>query len=190
MTADGVTHELSRAFTVFATQNPIEFEGTYPLPEAQKDRFLLKINMGWPNREDELELARKMVTGDAPETTLEEGQVSTVVSLEDLIAIRNLLQKVYIGEEIMSYVVDLVRKTRSTESILAGAGPRATQALVLASRALAAIEGRDFVTPDDIKALALPVLDHRLILRPEFEMEGATAADVIARLLMEVPVPR
>lgn len=190
VTADGVTHELSRSFTVFATQNPIEFEGTYPLPEAQKDRFLLKINMEWPRREEEFELARRMIAGTAPETTLETGQVSAVVALEDVTAIRALLQKVYIRDEIMSYVVDLVRMTRSTESILAGAGPRATQALVLSSRARAAIEGRDFVTPDDVKALALPVLEHRLILRPEFEMEGVTAPEAIAKLLTEVPVPR
>jgi MoxR-like ATPase len=190
VTADGVTHELSHSFTVFATQNPIEFEGTYPLPEAQKDRFLLKINMEWPRREEEFELARRMIAGTAPETTLETGQVSAVVALEDVAAIRVLLQKVYIRDEIMSYVVDLVRMTRSTDSILAGAGPRATQALVLSSRARAAIEGRDFVTPDDVKALALPVLEHRLILRPEFEMEGVTAAEAISKLLTEVPVPR
>ena len=139
VTADGVTHELAHSFTVFATQNPIEFEGTYPLPEAQKDRFLLKINMEWPRREEELELARRMIAGTAPETTLETGQVSAVVALEDVTAIRALLQKVYIRDEIMSYVVDLVRTTRSTESILAGAGQRATQALVLSSRARAAI---------------------------------------------------
>jgi MoxR-like ATPase len=190
VTADGVTHQLPPAFTVFATQNPIEFEGTYPLPEAQKDRFLLKINMDWPSREEELELARRMATGHAPETTLENGEVRTVMSPGDLIAMRSMLQRIVIRDEIMSYAVDVVRITRSTESILSGAGPRATQALVLSSRAHAAIEGRDFVTPDDVKLMAGPVLEHRLILRPEFEMEGITAAEVISKLLTEVPVPR
>jgi MoxR-like ATPase len=190
VTADGVTHKLPPAFTVFATQNPIEFEGTYPLPEAQKDRFLLKINMDWPSREEELELARRMATGHAPETTLENGEVRTVMSPGDLIALRSMLQRIVIRDEIMSYAVDLVRITRSTESILSGAGPRATQALVLSSRAHAAIAGRDFVTPDDVKLMAGPVLEHRLILRPEFEIEGITAAEAISKLLTEVPVPR
>lgn len=190
VTADGVTHQLPHTFTVFATQNPIEFEGTYPLPEAQKDRFLLKINMNWPSREEELELARRMAAGDAPETVLENGGVRAVMSPDDLIAMRSMLQRIVIRDEIMSYAVDLVRITRATESILSGAGPRATQALVLSSRAHAAIQGRDFVTPDDVKLMASPVLEHRLILRPEFEMEGITPAEAISKLLTEVPVPR
>lgn len=190
VTVDGVTHHLSPAFTVFATQNPIEFEGTYPLPEAQKDRFLLKISMGWPELADELELANRVLSGQSPETTLERNQVAAVLEPEHVVRLRRELNQVTVREELVSYMVDLVRRTRSHEAIASGAGPRATQALILASRALAAIEGRDFVTPDDVRTLATPVLEHRLILKPEFEMEGTTTPEIVAQLLSDVPVPR
>ena len=190
VTIDRETHLLSPNFTVFATQNPIEYEGTYPLPEAQKDRFLLKIAMACPEREDELTLARRMLGDDAPEETLAAGAVSAVVSSEVLRRLRSVFQQIVVREELIGYLVEIVRKTRTNESVMVGAGPRATQALLLSSRALAAIEGRDFVTPDDVKALALPVLEHRLILRPEYEIEGLTVAEVVQRVLEEVPVPR
>jgi MoxR-like ATPase len=190
VSVDGITHALSPAFTVFATQNPIEFEGTYPLPEAQKDRFLMKITIGWPEREDELELARRMLTGDSPETTLETGDVSVVLEPEQIKRLRTDLNQITVRDELISYMVDLVRRTRVHEGILSGAGPRATQALLLASRAFAALEGRDFVTPDDVRALAPPVLEHRIVLKPEFEMEGSTAAEIVSQLLAGVPVPR
>ena len=187
---DRDTHELPPNFTVFATQNPIENEGTYPLPEAQKDRFMLKIHMGCPEREDELQLAKRTLTPDSPEATLNTGDVQQVISAEDLVALRSELNSITVQEGLVAYVVDLVRKSREHEAILVGAGPRATQALLLASRALAAMGGRDFVTPDDIKDMAKSVMDHRLVLRPEFEIEGMSTKEVIDKILQNVPVPR
>ncbi|MBV8895004.1 MAG: MoxR family ATPase [Acidobacteriaceae bacterium] len=190
VTVDGITHNLSPWFTVFATQNPIEFEGTYPLPEAQKDRFLMKITMNWPDREEELELARRMLTGESPETTLDGGEVAVILGPDQIGRLRSELNNITVRDELTTYMVDLVRRTRTHEGISSGAGPRATQALMLASRALAALEGRDFVNPDDVRVLATPVLEHRILLKPEFEMEGATAAQIVEQLLSEVPVPR
>ncbi len=190
VSVDGVTHQLSSAFTVFATQNPIEFEGTYPLPEAQKDRFLMKIAIGWPERDDELELAHRMLAGESPEAVLERGEVAIVLEPDQIDRLRGDLNHVTVREELTAYVVDLVRRTRTHEGILSGAGPRATQALLLASRAFAALEARDFVTPDDVRSLAAPVLEHRLVLKPEFELEGATATELVKQLLSDVPVPR
>jgi MoxR-like ATPase len=190
VTVDGVTHVLPAAFTVFATQNPIEFEGTYPLPEAQKDRFLMKISMGWPSLADEQELARRMLANDSPESALERGDVAAVLAQEQISWLRQELIRITVRPELVNYIVELVRATREHETILSGAGPRATQALLLASRAYAALENRDFVTPDDVRILASPVLEHRIIVKPEFEMEGATAAEVITKLLSGVAVPR
>lgn len=190
VTIDRVTHPLPANFTVFATQNPIEYEGTYPLPEAQKDRFMLKIVMRFPEREDELALARRMLGTDSPEETLAAGAVENCVAAMDLADLRLSLNDVLVREELVAYLVDVVRKTRTHESVLVGAGPRATQALLLAGRAHAAIQGRDFVTPDDIRAMALPVLEHRLILRPEFEIEGLGVDEVVDKTLGEIAVPR
>jgi MoxR-like ATPase len=190
VTIDRETHALSPNFTVFATQNPIESEGTYPLPEAQKDRFMLKINMPWPERDDELDLARRMLGGDSPEVVLARGAVQPVLRAEDLAPLRRSLEQITVREELVAYLVDVNRRTRTHESVLVGGGPRATQSLLLASRAYAAISGRDFVTPDDIHTVALPVLGHRLILRPEFEIEGISVAEVIQKVLDEIPVPR
>jgi MoxR-like ATPase len=189
VTIDRETHALPPDFTVFATQNPIEYEGTYPLPEAQKDRFLLKIAMAVPEREDELALALRMLSGDAPEECLKRGQVRPVLSDGELGQAREALADVSMRNELAAYIVDLVRRTRTHESVLVGAGPRASQALVLASRVHAALAGRDFVTPDDVKALARPVLEHRLILRPEFEIEGMTAAEAVEKIVESVAVP-
>ena len=190
VTIDRKTYALPANFTVFATQNPIEFEGTYPLPEAQKDRFMLKIVMSEPEREDELTLAKRVLTEEAPETILKSGVLAPVVNHEELEALKKVLVQVLIKDELKGYVVDIVRASRSHESIMVGAGPRATQSLILAARANAAISGRDFVTPDDIKEMAVPVLEHRLILRPDYEIEGATTTEVIRALLQEVAVPR
>ncbi len=190
VTIDRTTHELSENFTVFATQNPIEYEGTYPLPEAQKDRFMLKIPMLAPGRDDELTLANRSLGADSPEATLDQGQVAAVITPETLVALRAALREVTVREELVTYMVDVIRATREHPSVLVGAGPRATQALLASTRAIAAIEGRDFVTPDDVKRLAPAVLEHRLILRPEFEIEGLTLGEVIAQLLEEVAVPR
>jgi len=190
VTIDRDTHTLSPNFTVFATQNPIEYEGTYPLPEAQKDRFMLKISMGTPEREEELTLARRTLGPDAPEVILASGAVKAVIDAEGLRATREELAVITMRDELVAYVVDIVRATRSNESVLVGAGPRATQSLLLATRASAAIAGRDFVTPDDVKAMATAVLEHRLILRPEFEIEGLSITEVIRGILEQVAVPR
>jgi len=190
VTIDRDTHELSPNFTVFATQNPIEYEGTYPLPEAQKDRFMLKITMAYPERDEEMALARRMLGDDTPEAVLDRGDVQSVITPEDLARLRRVLQDVVVRDELAAYIVEIVRKTRADDSILVGAGPRATQAFLLSARVLAAIEGRDFVSPDDVKTVALPVLEHRLILRPEHEIEGLTVPEVVQRLLQEVAVPR
>lgn len=190
VTIDRKTHVLSPNFTVFATQNPIEYEGTYPLPEAQKDRFMLKITMDYPEQGEELTLARRMLGKESPEATLESGAVQNIVGAEALTNLRECLQGITVREELMNYLVEIVRKTRTHKSILVGAGPRASQALILASRAYAALAGRDFVTPDDIKTMAVPVLEHRMILRPEFEIEGMTIPEVIQQILQEVTVPR
>ena len=190
VTIDRETHILSPNFTVFATQNPIEFEGTYPLPEAQKDRFMLKISMGCPDKEEEVELANRMLGSLSPEETLEKGDVNAVISAEELSRLRHALEQITVREELIGYIVEIVRKTRSDDSVLVGAGPRATQALLLSSRVYATIAGRDFMTPDDVKAMALPVLEHRLILRPEYEIEGLSVPEVVERVLREVTVPR
>ncbi|MFN0105266.1 MAG: AAA family ATPase [Bryobacteraceae bacterium] len=189
VTMDRQTYRLPAGFTVFATQNPIEFEGTYPLAEAQKDRFMLKIRMPLPDRETELELAHRMLSGDAPEARLASGSVRALLSGEWLGALRGVLDQVRMREELVGYVLDVVRRTRQEESVLVGAGPRATQALLGASRANAALALRDFVTPDDVKAMAPAVLEHRLILRPEFEVEGLSVEEAVKKILASVPVP-
>ena len=190
VTIDRDTHELSPNFTVFATQNPVEYEGTYPLPEAQKDRFMLKVSMNTPDRDSELELARRMLGTNSPEDALAAGEVQAVISADDLAQLRRALEAVTVREELTAYIVDVVRATRETDTVLVGAGPRATQALLLASRANAALAGRDFVTPDDVKSMTEAVLGHRLVLRPEYEIEGVTIAEVIGKILEQVAVPR
>lgn len=190
VTIDRDTYPLSPNFTVFATQNPIEYEGTYPLPEAQKDRFMLKIIMEYPEGEEEVTLAERMLGAQSPETVLASGNVEQVIGEDGLYTMRQQLALITVRPELIRYIVEIVRATRKHSSILVGAGPRATQALLLSSRAFAALNGRDFVTPDDVKAMAVAVLDHRLILRPEFELEGLSEKEVIQRLLQDVAVPR
>jgi len=190
VTIDRETHVLPGNFTVFATQNPVESEGTYPLPEAQKDRFMLQIRMQAPGRSDEVELARRSLGARAPEAVLDRNEVQAVVTEQDLGRLRVQLESITVRDELITYLVDLVRATRTQEAILVGAGPRATQALLLAARAWAALSGRDFVTPDDIRSLAPAVLGHRLILRPEFELEGTTVGETLQGVLEAVEVPR
>ncbi len=190
VTIDRRTHVLPDNFTVFATQNPIEYQGTYPLPEAQVDRFMLRIPMLHPGRDEELTLANRMLGEDSPEQVLKSGAVNPVITAEALTALRQQLGNIRIKDELVGYLVDVVRQTREHQGVLIGAGPRATQALLLSSRANAALDGRDFVTPDDIKTLAVPVLGHRIILRPEYEIEGLAIEEVIQQILQEVAVPR
>ena len=190
VTIDGVTHELPANFTVFATQNPIEYEGTYPLPEAQKDRFLLRVEMDYPGEEDEKQLAVQSLGRETPENILESDAVQSVLTSEGIARVQEALDTITLKEELVSYVVELVRASRNTDCIQVGAGPRATKALLLSSRAFAAIEGRDYVTPDDIRLMAYPVLSHRIILRPEYEIEGMTIGEAVNRLIESVAVPR
>ena len=190
VTIDRESFRLSPNFTVFATQNPIESEGTYPLPEAQKDRFMLKINMGWPGNDEELSLGRRSLGGAAPEAVLQRGEVTACLGEADLGALRGVLETVQVSDQLVDYAVQVVRRTRTDDAILVGAGPRATQGLLRGARAWAAMEARDFVSPDDIRAVALAVLEHRLLLRPESELEGVRASEVLERILHEVPVPR
>ncbi len=190
VTIDRQSIPLPPNFTVFATQNPIEYEGTYPLPEAQKDRFMLKIKMSYPSREEETQLAQRMLGRQSPESSLSDGAVAPVLTSEQLTGFRKLLEKVTVRPEMIGYIIDIVRATRNCESLLVGAGPRATQALLLAARAWAILDQRDYVSPDDIKSLAVSVLEHRVVLRPEFEIEGHTVPDAIESVLREVTVPR
>lgn len=190
VTIDGVTHELPNNFTVFATQNPIEYEGTYPLPEAQKDRFLLRVEMDYPGEEEEQQLALQSLGQETPEKILESDAIQPVLTTEGIATMQAALEGITMKEELVSYVVELIRVSRETDSIQIGAGPRATKALLLSSRALAAIEGRDYVTPDDIRLMSYPVLSHRIILRPEYEIEGMTVREAVNKLLESVAVPR
>jgi len=191
VTIDRQTYQLHERFTVFATQNPVEHEGTYPLPEAQKDRFMLKILMECPEEDEEKELARRMLSREtSPEQVLAQGGIQAVLSSEVLNEFEATFEEITMRPELVDYIVSVVRNTRTHDAILVGAGPRATQAMLLACRVHAAIDGRDFVTPDDVKALAEPVLAHRLILRPEFEIEGVTIPEALAKVLEETPIPQ
>lgn len=190
VTIDRQQIALDPSFTVFATQNPIEHEGTYALPQAQQDRFMLKILMDYPEEADELRLARGMIESAAPESILASGAVRPVLGPGELAEVRASLDGIVVRDELLAYIVSVIRQTRRHESVLVGAGPRATQALLLASRAAAALDGRDYVTPDDVKSLAQSVLNHRILLRPEYEIEGLTIPEVIDQLLDSVAVPR
>jgi MoxR-like ATPase len=184
------TYTLSPNFTVFATQNPIDFEGTHPLPEAQKDRFLMRIAMGCPNEEEELELARRTLTKEAPLAMLEDGAIKPILTAERLTGLRRTLDSIEMPPDVTQYIVSIVRQTRNHSSIKMGAGPRATEALAHASRAHAAIEGRTQVCADDVHYVAQGCLEHRLILRPDFEEEGLTFEQVVEHILRSVPAPK
>jgi MoxR-like ATPase len=190
VTIDRETRELPPVFVVFATQNPIEHQGTYPLPEAQKDRFLVKIRMGYPTAQEENELAKLVAAGEAPERRLAEDLRMPVLQAGELEQLRAATARVRVSDAISSYIVSVARQTRQHAAIWVGAGPRATLALLSASRALAALEERDFVLPEDVKTLAGPVLEHRVLLRPEFEMEGVEIREVIKAVMEAVEVPR
>lgn len=190
VTIDGVSHDLPDSFTVFATQNPIEYEGTYPLPEAQKDRFLLKVKIDYPGEAEEKQLAFQTLGERTPEHILESDTMEPVLAESEIAVVRAAMQGITIKDELVSYIVELVRASREADPIQVGAGPRATQALLLSSRAYAGIKGRDYVTPDDIRSMAHPVLSHRIMLRPEYEIEGMTVSEAVDKLLESVAVPR
>ena len=189
VTIDGVTHPLSAAFMVIATQNPIEQEGTYPLPEAQLDRFLFKITVGYPAREEERSMVR-MHGHRTSSPPIEAFGLRPVIGREELQVLRAAVAAVRLEEPLVDYVVDLVRATRGRPSLLCGASPRSASMLASAARARAALAGRAFVIPDDVKALAHPVLRHRVVLAPGAEIEGLTADSAVQRVIEEVEAPR
>src|ERR1041384_3408873 len=189
VTVDGIHHELGDGFMGSATQTPIEQEGSSRLPEAQLDRFLFKIVIGYPSRDEERDVVRR----HGHRTTmprLAEFGLQPVADLATLVAMRQVVQQIRASDEILDYIVDLVRATRERPSIAFGASPRAATMLTTASRAYAALQGRDYVLPDDIKALAVPALRHRVVLAPGAEIEGLTTEGVVRQILDQVPAPR
>jgi len=184
VTIEGITHKLPAPFVVLATQNPIEQEGTYPLPEAQMDRFLMKMSMGYPERaEEKAILARRKIRGK------DDHDVDQVTSPKKVVAMQKALETVHVDPAILSYIVELVQRTREDHRVITGASPRASQSLFKTGRAAAAIEGRDFVTPDDIKGITLQVAAHRIVLKPEAKIRGITGMHILRKILSEVPVP-
>lgn len=189
VTIDGVSHPLPEPFLVFATDNPIEFEGTYPLPEAQQDRFALKVTLTYPEASEEIEVLRRHHAGFRPQS-LQAAGVQRVLDLDQLKAVHEQVRATSVEDKVFNYIYSIVKDTRESSDILVGGSPRAGIALLNCGKALAQIRGRNYVIPDDIKALALPVLRHRIQLRPEAEIEGLTPDDVLNRLLEQQTVPR
>jgi MoxR-like ATPase len=189
VSVEGSPRRLPEPFLVAATQNPIEYEGTYPLPEAQLDRFLVKLAVGVPPREEEIAVLARHASGFDP-GDLPAAGIQPVAAAGDLAAARMAVHQVRVAPEIMGYIVDICRATRQSPSLRLGVSPRGATALLAASRAWAWLAGRDFVIPDDVKALARPTLRHRMQLRPEAELEGATTEGVLEGVLASVPVPR
>jgi len=189
VTVDGTPRMLPDPFVVCATQNPVEYEGTYPLPEAQLDRFLLKLTVGLPSREDEVKVLVAHDNGFDPRD-LHGAGLRPVAGVAELAAGRAAVQEVTVSPEVMGYVVDLCRATRTSPSLSLGVSPRGATALLATAKAWAWLSGRDYVTPDDVKALARPTLRHRVSVRPEAELEGVTGDGVLDGVLSSVPVPR
>jgi MoxR-like ATPase len=184
VTSEGTTRRLGPPFLVLATQNPIEYEGTYPLPEAQLDRFLLRMSVGYPEREDEWR-----VLANRAERRTDEVELDPIVDRETLLEMQRVCEDVHVSEAVGLYMVDIVAATRAARSIQVGASPRGSLALLKLSRCRAALSGRDFVTPDDVKAVAVPALAHRLTLRPELWVQRVSAEDVVRERLDTVPTP-
>jgi MoxR-like ATPase len=189
VTIDGVTHELGDGFMVIATQNPIEQQGTYPLPEAQLDRFLFKHILEYPSRDEE----RSIVERHGHRTTmpqLEDFDLTPVATLKEIVEIRRFVSAIRLSGDLTDYVVDIIRATREHPSLQYGASPRAATMLASSARAFAALQGRDFVIPDDVKMLAPPALRHRVVLAPGAEIEGSDCDQVITQILEQIPAPR
>jgi MoxR-like ATPase len=184
VTAEGVTHRLDRPFVVLATQNPIEYEGTYPLPEAQLDRFLLRVTVGYPTDDDEVTMLGRRIERRAESVTLR-----PVIDRDRLVAMQEAIEDVHVSDPVRRYIVDVVRATREATQLQVGASPRGSLALLTAARARAVVAGRDFVTPDDVKVLAPAALAHRVSLRPELWVRGVRSEQVIDQCLTSVPVP-
>ena len=183
VTVDGVTHELDPPFLVIATQNPIDHEGTFPLPEAQLDRFLIRFSLGYPTMEEELKILEVLERGSPLE------RLEPVVTANDLLAAQWAVRDVYVDVKVRRYITQIVQNTRVCEDVSLGGSPRASIALFRTAQALAAVSGRAFVRPDDVKQMAAPVLTHRLILRPESRLRKITAASVVSEVVEDVPVP-
>jgi MoxR-like ATPase len=181
---DGTSHRLERPFLVLATQNPIEYEGTYPLPEAQLDRFLMRIGIGYLGRDDEWRMLQRRLDRLADEVVL-----TQVIDASTLIEMQQAVERVHVSRPIGYYVIDLVAATRTNPKVQVGASPRGTLAVMKLARARAALEGRDFVTPEDVKAVAIPALGHRLILRPELWVQRLSSDTVVSEVLAAVPTP-
>jgi MoxR-like ATPase len=187
VTVDGETYPMTFPFFVIATQNPIEQEGTYKLPEAQLDRFLMKINLQYPSLEEEKTILRKFRNDfNISQTT----EVDKVFNAEEVKACQELVEKVYIKDQLLDYIAAIIHDTRNNGDLFLGASPRASLAIMKVSKAIAAMNGRDYVTPDDIQYVAYPVLNHRIILTPEREMEGYDTRDVIQQIVQKIEVPR
>lgn len=184
VTVDGTTHLLSPPFLVLATQNPVEYEGTYPLPEAQLDRFMLRVSVGYPDASEEAEVLERRAARGTETVTL-----SPVVTSEEFIQMQQAVEEVHVSRAVATYAADIARSTRSHPAVELGASPRGSLALMLAARAWAAMAGRDFVTPEDVKSLAIPALSHRIGLRPEHWVRGSSAADVVSSCLESVAAP-
>ena len=182
VTIEGETLHLEKPFIVIATENPIEMEGTYPLPEAQLDRFLLKLWLDYPESEEEVEIMRRQLGGDV-------AKVDKVTTGDELVAAQQIINDVYIDDRILKYIRDIVLKTRNHPQVALGAGPRASLVLMRASKARAAILGRTYVTPDDVRALTVPALNHRILLKPEASLEGLDVRTVIKNIIEEIPIP-
>ncbi len=189
-TIDGIRYEISPVFTVFATQNPVEFEGTYPLPEAQRDRFLFKINIDLPLADDETRMLEAYAAGRRLHDDVVASLQPVLTAAELLEARRTVAHSVRVEPHIIKYIQEIVARTRRDDSVQIGAGPRASLALLEASRAAAALQDRDFITPDDVKSLVAPVVAHRITLSPEAEMEGLALEDLLKRVFDAVEVPR
>jgi MoxR-like ATPase len=187
VTMDGTTYKMEEPFIVLATQNPIEQEGTYRLPEAQLDRFLFKIIVDYPTANEELEI---IMREQALENTTKASKIETVITCRKIVEFRSLVNQIKIEENLLKYIANIVVNTRSNSFLYLGASPRASIAILSASKAFAAIEGRDFVTPEDIKRATIPVLQHRVIVTPEREMEGLTSKQIIEQIIEAVEIPR
>ena len=183
VTVDGKIYPLPEPFLVIATENPIEYVGTYPLPEAQLDRFMMKLSIGYPSKEDELRMATRFLTGEAA------SEIRPVMTTEDVLRIREDASKVTVSEKVLSYAEEIIHATRTTESLALGASPRAFLQLVAAARAEAWLDGRDYVNPDDIKSLAMKVLPHRLVLSSEARIRRDQASDILRTLIGRIRVP-
>ncbi len=189
VTIEGASHQLEPPFMVLATQNPIEQEGTYALPEAQLDRFLMKVRIDYPDQDDEIRMVTKITSSQIGEK-LNVSQVNSIVQPDNILALQSVAAAIRVDDAVFGYAVRIVRATRTLNGVSAGAGPRGGIALVRSARSMALMQGRSFVTPDDIKSMALPSLRHRIALAPELEIEGQSTDQVLIRLLEEVEAPR